>query len=69
MSEDYELGFADGERAAWAERNAPLPAAPVILNERMRGYWDARLPRTARWTRRQPISQAWWEDRQHVGAR
>ena len=46
---DYERGFTEGEAVAWARRQDPLPPRGQILNERQRGYWDARLPRTAQW--------------------
>jgi hypothetical protein len=66
---DYELGFMEGEHAAWQCRAEPLPPRPETIGDRARGFWDARLPRTSAWARRHPISQAWWEDRQHLGAR
>ena len=48
--EDYAIGFAEGEAAAWNDRAYPLPPRPEVTSERMRGYWDARLPRTRAWS-------------------
>jgi hypothetical protein len=59
---EYALGFIDGEEAAWKGRNEPLPQRPPITNERARGYWDARLPRTAVWATRHKVAQSWWGD-------
>lgn len=58
---DYYTGFSEGEQAAWRGRNSPLPKRPQIHNERERGYWDARLPRTTPWSRNR-ISQSWWDE-------
>ena len=57
---EYERGFAQGEAVAWAQRYEPLPTKGLTLNERERGYWDARLPRTAGWARCRKVPTSWW---------
>jgi hypothetical protein len=59
---DYEQGFAQGEAVAWMQRHEPLPPKGQILNERERGYWDARLPRTAEWARSSKRFANWYPE-------
>jgi hypothetical protein len=56
---DYERGFSQGETAAWLRRHDPLPPRGEVLEDRDRGYWDARLPRSSEWerTRARPLWQ------------
>lgn len=73
MSEDYAIGFARGEEAAWKGRGRPLPPAPdCIKSDVARGYWDARLPRNPTWARQRRLAPAKWDiehERYMVGIR
>lgn len=48
---DYEAGFLDGERDAFASRRAgePLQSLVPAENEYQRGFRDGYLPRRAEW--------------------
>lgn len=56
---DYEAGFAQGEAVAWMQRHEPLPPKGQILNERERGYWDARIPRSSDWANSRKRQHEW----------
>jgi hypothetical protein len=59
---DYERGFNAGEQDSWKGRGHPLPKPPAnIADERMRGYWDGRLPRNPLWARQRRLAPAKWD--------
>lgn len=66
---DFELGFRRGEQDAWGGRNEPLPEPQKPTGENSRGYWAARLPRSAAWARCHTLPQTWWDESlgQYVG--
>lgn len=67
---DYEIGFANGETAAWKGRDKPLPMRPEkIHGELATGYWDARLPRSTTWARQQPTPALWSDERSRYVAK
>lgn len=55
----YEQGFAAGETQAWIDRQEGKLEryAPEPENEWERGFWDAYIPRTAKWA-----GNAWKKD-------
>jgi len=54
-----------GEIDAWRGRGNALPKAPEIIGDRMRGYWDARIPRNPTWAIQRPKSKMQWDEAQN----
>jgi hypothetical protein len=54
--QEYERGFAAGERRAWEERDERIkPSRPTDVEGAWHiGFWDARIPRSPSWALRRP---------------
>ena len=65
----YAAGFAQGERAAFADRQRGMtrPRPTEMRDEYMRGWWDGYTPRSLDWAARSATTRcavhAWWEEK------
>jgi hypothetical protein len=64
----YEIGFSQGEMAAFKDRRNRIVRcrpAHMVGGERNRGWWDGYEPRTEAWRLRGVTpSSAWWVERE-----
>lgn len=54
---DYEHGFAAGERQSFIDRRLGglMKAREAVQTQWQRGFWDAYLPRSEGWANRSPM--------------